>query len=140
MAAQKQQPARRVAAALLNQFQSAKAKSQRCLAEIRSANRRTKCSDGYCFRSYQKSRASSTPSSKHCGCTVERIQKKLLKIIRIGVFELVFTPDRADYAIVDAAVEEAKKTGGKKAAGFVNALLRNIGRNIKKRRADLATG
>lgn len=73
------------------------------------------------------------------GMTVERIQKKLINLVRIGVFELVFTPDRADYAIVDGLVEEAKKTGGIKAAGFVNALLRNLGRNIKKRDADLET-
>ena len=69
---------------------------------------------------------------------VERIQKKLLNIIRIGVFELVFTPDRADYAIVDAAVELTKKAGGSKTAGFANAILRNIHRNIKNRCVDLS--
>jgi 16S rRNA (cytosine967-C5)-methyltransferase len=47
-------------------------------------------------------------------------------------------PDRADYAIVDAAVELAKKMGGSRTHGFVNALLRNVGRNIKNRSTPLA--
>jgi len=60
----------------------------------------------------------------------ERIGKKLLNILRIAVYELVFTPHTAQYAIVNEAVNLAGQTAGKKQAGFTNALLRKITRNI----------
>ena len=68
---------------------------------------------------------------------VERIQKKLLNILRIGGYELIFAPKTAEYAIVNEAVELSLLVAGKKQSGFVNAVLRNITRNITSRTSDL---
>lgn len=76
---------------------------------------------------------------KIAGVTISRVEKKLKNVIRVGVYELVFTPDRADYAIVDAAVEHSKVIGGIKKTGFVNAVLRTIGRSIENRSIELTS-
>jgi 16S rRNA (cytosine967-C5)-methyltransferase len=65
----------------------------------------------------------------------ERIRENLLNILRIGTYELVFTPKTADYAIVNEAVNLA---AGKKKAGFANAVLRNISKTIADRTVPLA--
>lgn len=67
----------------------------------------------------------------------ERIHKKLINILRIGIYELVFAPRTAEYAILNEAVQLAHDITGKKQAGFVNATLRNITRNILDRSAPL---
>jgi len=67
---------------------------------------------------------------------VKRIQKKILNILRIGVYELVFNSKTPVYAVINEALEAVKKRGGKKQAGFVNAVLREIERNISEREAD----
>jgi 16S rRNA (cytosine967-C5)-methyltransferase len=71
------------------------------------------------------------------GRPVERIQDKLLNIIRIGTCELVYSPATAQHAIVNDAVENARALIGKKQAGFVNAVLRQITRSITNRQIDL---
>ena len=69
---------------------------------------------------------------------IKRINTNALNCIRIAAYELVFT-NQADYAIVNEAVELSCETASKKAAGFVNAVLRNICRAIKNKSADLKT-
>jgi 16S rRNA (cytosine967-C5)-methyltransferase len=64
---------------------------------------------------------------------VKRINKRLVNIIRIGVYELVFASQTAEYAIVNEAANLTSEIAGKKQTGFVNAVLRNIGRGIKER-------
>jgi 16S rRNA (cytosine967-C5)-methyltransferase len=68
---------------------------------------------------------------------LERIHKKLINILRIGIYELVFAPRTAEYAILNEAVQLAHDLTGKKQAGFVNVTLRNITRNILDRSAPL---
>ena len=68
----------------------------------------------------------------------ERTDKVLRDILRAGIYELVYCPDVADYAIVNEAVEMARERGGKKGSGFVNAVLRNICRAIENRSVDSA--
>jgi len=75
--------------------------------------------------------------SQFSGCAVERISPELLNIVRIGAYELIFTPATAEYAIVDEAVENTKTIAGKKQGGFVNALLRQVIRHIRNRRVPL---
>jgi 16S rRNA (cytosine967-C5)-methyltransferase len=62
----------------------------------------------------------------------------LLNIIRIGTYELIYSPATPEYSIVNEAVENAKALGGKKQTGFVNALLRQIHRHIKNRQISLS--
>ena len=72
------------------------------------------------------------------GCPVERIQRKLLNIIRVGCYELVYSPSTQQYSIINEAGENAKAIAGTKQVGFVNALLRKITRHIKNRQIELS--
>jgi len=76
--------------------------------------------------------------AKLADCPAERIPAKLLNIIRIGAYELIYSPQTAEYAIVNEAVENAKAIAGKKQTGFVNALLRQITRHIQNRQIPLS--
>ncbi len=76
--------------------------------------------------------------SKLSDCPIERIPAKLLNIIRIGAYELLYCPQTVEYAIVNEAVESTKKIGGKKQVGFVNAVLRQITRHITNRNISLS--
>ncbi|MBN1973912.1 MAG: methyltransferase domain-containing protein [Sedimentisphaerales bacterium] len=67
------------------------------------------------------------------GCPVKRIQKKLLNIIRIGCYEIIYTPSTAEHSIVNEAAQNAKEIAGQKQVGFVNALLRQVIRHITER-------
>ena len=66
----------------------------------------------------------------------DRISEKILNCLRIAVYELIFS-NQADYAAVNEAVSLSNKVGSKKAAGFVNAVLRKISARIKNKSADL---
>lgn len=49
-------------------------------------------------------------------------------VLQIGLYQLFMMDNVAPYAVVNETVETARKTGGQKAAGFVNAVLRNATR------------
>lgn len=67
----------------------------------------------------------------------ERIPPRLLSILRIAAYELIYRPETPDYSIVNEAVENAKEMLGKKQTGFVNAVLRNTTRHTANRQAQL---
>ena len=71
------------------------------------------------------------------GCPVKRIQPKIINIIRIAAYELIYCPQTPVYSIVNEAVETAKKTAGKKQASFVNSCLRKISSHITNRQIPL---
>jgi len=71
------------------------------------------------------------------GRPVERIPDKLLNIIRIGTYELVYSPATGQHSIVNEAVENAKAIAPQKQVGFVNAVLRQITRHITNRQIQL---
>ncbi len=71
------------------------------------------------------------------GRPVERISDKLLNIIRIGTYELVYSPATGQHSIVNEAVENAKAIAPEKQVGFVNAVLRQITRHITNRQIQL---
>jgi 16S rRNA (cytosine967-C5)-methyltransferase len=48
--------------------------------------------------------------------------------LRLGVYELLFSDGTPDHAAVDQAVELVKRAGASHASGFVNAVLRRVGR------------
>jgi len=54
------------------------------------------------------------------------INKKVLTILRIGFYEIVFDNKVPDYAAVDSSVNLARKFTNKKTIGFTNAVLRNL--------------
>ena len=72
------------------------------------------------------------------GRAVQRIQEKLLAVIRVGVYELLHCPSAQEHAIVNEAVENVKANAAPKQAGFVNAVLRQIIRHIAHRQSPLS--
>ena len=54
------------------------------------------------------------------------LSKKLLIILRIGFYEIIFDQKVPDYAAVDSSVKLAHKFTSKKTIGFTNAVLRNL--------------
>ena len=71
------------------------------------------------------------------GKPVKAISKKLLTVIRIATYELIYRPRVAKYAVVNDAVENIKTIAGQKQVGFVNAALRQITRGIENRDAEI---
>jgi len=71
------------------------------------------------------------------GRPIGRIPDKLLNIIRIGTYELIYSPATGRHAIVNEAAENAKAIAPKKQVGFVNAVLRQITRHITNRQNQL---
>ncbi len=59
----------------------------------------------------------------------DRIDPKVKTILRIGVFQIVFLDRVPDFAAINTSIELAKPICGKKASGFINAVLRNISRS-----------
>ena len=72
------------------------------------------------------------------GRPIARIDAKLLAILRVGAYELVYNPATPVYSVVDEAVKVASKGSGEKQSGFVNAVLRQIVRHIASRQIELA--
>jgi len=58
---------------------------------------------------------------------VSNIEVTLLNILRTGTYQFLYMDRIPGHAIVHSSVEMAKSLRGKKAAGFVNAVLRRIG-------------
>ncbi|WP_020588118.1 16S rRNA (cytosine(967)-C(5))-methyltransferase RsmB [Desulfobacter curvatus] len=68
----------------------------------------------------------------HCSkLAFDRIDAKVKTILRIGVFQIVFLDRVPDFAAINTSIELAKPICGKKASGFINAVLRNISRSHK---------
>ncbi|MHC5156798.1 MAG: transcription antitermination factor NusB, partial [Planctomycetota bacterium] len=68
-----------------------------------------------------------------------RVKPSQWNLLRIGVYELVYAPQTADYAIINEAVELASKTSSKRAGGFINAVLRSVQRAIENRQASVTS-
>ena len=62
-----------------------------------------------------------------------RVKPSVWNLLRIGVYELVYAPKTAEYAIINEAVELSVQKGTKKTGGFVNAVLRAIQKHIESR-------
>jgi len=59
---------------------------------------------------------------------LRQIDSPVLAALRLGVYELLFADGTPDHAAVDQAVELVKRAGASHASGFVNAVLRRVGR------------
>ncbi len=62
--------------------------------------------------------------------TIEEMKPGLKNILRLGLYEMLFMAGTPDYAAINEAVEIAKLRMGSKAGDLVNAILRNIQRDI----------
>ena len=63
---------------------------------------------------------------------IERIDPKILEILRIGVYQIAFMDKIPHRAAVNEAVNLAKKYGHKGLVGFTNGILRNFSRKKEK--------
>ena len=68
-----------------------------------------------------------------------RVKPSQWNLLRIGVYELIYAPKTADYAILNEAVELARQASSEKGSGFINAVLRNVQRAIENRQAPWNT-
>jgi 16S rRNA (cytosine967-C5)-methyltransferase len=59
---------------------------------------------------------------------LREIDPPVLAGLRLGLYELLFADGTPDHAAVDQAVELVKRAGASHASGFVNAVLRRVGR------------
>lgn len=65
------------------------------------------------------------------GWTVERLDRLMLQILRLGAFELLARPDVPRAAVVSEYVDVAHAFYEPREAGFVNALLDRLGRAVR---------
>lgn len=66
----------------------------------------------------------------------ETIEDDLWLILEIGVYQLVFLDSIPDHAAIHETVELVKRYGKKRWTGFVNGVLRGIGRCLTEERGD----
>jgi len=138
MADQQLKSARAIAIAALNRFNPKRDYAGQILNQfLPQTHQRQKATD-LVFGTLRNSKAIDMVVTKLADCPVERIPAKVLNIIRIGAYELIYSPATAEYAIVNEAVENAKAAAGRKEAGFVNAVLRQIARHIRNRQIPLS--
>jgi len=130
---QKPLPARNIAAEVLDRTNPAKAFASDILAvQISKTDEKQRATDLVMGVLRNKS-AIDTVITKSINRPIARIDSRLLNIIRIGTFELIYRPATPEHAIINQAVEITKTTASKKQGGFVNACLRQIQRNIIQR-------
>lgn len=63
---------------------------------------------------------------------VKKMSPKVLEILRMGVYQILYLEKIPNSAAVNESVTLAKENGAVKAAGFINAVLRNLVRSIDK--------
>jgi len=66
----------------------------------------------------------------HINSPFNRLQNKLLVILELGTYELMFDNKVPNYAAINSAVELAKSKLNRKASGLVNAVLRKISKEM----------
>jgi len=138
MTSQKRKSARAIAAEVLNRCDPKRNYAGTILDKLRHETDQSQRATDLVFGTLRNHRAIDTIIATFSGRPVKRIQNKLLNIIRIGTYELIYCPSTEQYAIVNEAVLNAKATGGAKQSGFVNAVLRQITRHISNRQVPLA--
>ena len=57
---------------------------------------------------------------------IKQINLKLLNILRLGFYEILYDNSTPNYASVNSLVNITQKSMSKRAGGFVNAILRNL--------------
>ena len=133
MADQKFKSARTIAIEVLNRCDPKRNYAGSILDAVQHETDQRQRATDLVFGTLRNRRAIDAVIATFSGRPVERIQGKLLNIIRIGTYELIYSPSTEQYAIVNEAVLNAKTAGGDKQAGFVNAVLRQITRHISNR-------
>ena len=130
--------AREIATAVLNQFDPKHDYAGTILNKLLQQTSEKQRATDLVFGTIRNRTAIDKVIATFSGRPLERIQTKLLNIIRIASFELLYSPQTPEYSIVNEAVNAAKSLRGKKQTAFVNAVLRQITRHIKNRQIPLS--
>ena len=138
MAGQKPKSARAIAIKVLNQCDPKRNYIGPILNKLLNETSQKQRATDLVLGTIRNRRAIDTVITAFTGRPIERIPDKLLNIIRIGAYELIYSPATGQHSIVNEAVENAKALIGKKQVGFVNAVLRQITRHITNRRIELS--
>jgi 16S rRNA (cytosine967-C5)-methyltransferase len=133
MAGQKLKSARSIAAEVLNRCDPKRNYAGTILDGLRHETDQSQRATDLVFGTLRNRRAIDTVIATFSSRPVKRIQGWLLNIIRVGTYELIYSPSTEQYAIVNEAVMNVKASGSAKQAGFVNAVLRQITRHINDR-------
>jgi len=64
------------------------------------------------------------------GWRLERLHSVDRNVLRLGIYELLYRPDVPPQAVIDEAVELAKKYGSEHSGSFVNGMLDTIWRAL----------
>jgi 16S rRNA (cytosine967-C5)-methyltransferase len=72
---------------------------------------------------YQIKKLSSTP--------IEKLQTKVLVLLRMGIYQILFMDSVPDHAAVNETVSLAKELVNKGAVGYINGILRAVARELK---------
>jgi 16S rRNA (cytosine967-C5)-methyltransferase len=124
--------AREVAFEVLNRFDEDKHDSRQILHErIEQAQNKAHATD-IVFGSIRNRPLMDVLIERFSGLPIGRIQKKVLNVLRIGVYELVLVGQTSAYAAVNEAVNLANAVAGKRQGSFVNAILRKISGAIEE--------
>jgi len=146
MAGRKPKSARAIAIEVLNQCDPKRDYAGTILNKLLCETDQRQRATDLVFGSIRNRQAIDTVIAAFSSRDIERIPDKLLNIIRIGVYELIYVPETKEYSIVNEAVENAKGLAGTKhvpvktgkQAGFVNAVLRQVTRHITNRQIQLS--
>ena len=138
MAGQKLKSARAIAIEVLNRCDPKRNYAGSILDAVRHETDQKQRATDLVFGTLRNRRAIDAVIVTFSGRPIGRIQGRLLNIIRVGTYELIYSPSTEQYAIVNEAVLNTKTAGGEKQAGFVNAVLRQITRHISNRQVPLA--
>ncbi|HIJ51855.1 MAG TPA: hypothetical protein HPP66_01730 [Planctomycetes bacterium] len=138
MTSQGSKTARQIATAVLNQFDPKHNYAAPILSKmLQQTNEKQRATD-LVFGTIRNRIVIDDVITQFADCPVERIQPRLLNIIRVASFELIYSPQTPEYSIVNEAVSVAKALAAKKQTGFVNAVLLQITRHIQNRRIPLS--
>lgn len=68
--------------------------------------------------------------AKNSNRTLRKIHPVIMQILRVGLYQLIYLQGTPDFAVVDQAVSQAKKSQLRGTDSFVNALLRSVQRDM----------
>jgi len=137
MAGQKPKSARTIAIDVLNHCNPKRNYAGLILNKLLSKTDQKQRATDLVLGSIRNRTAIDTVIAAFSGRPVGRIPGKLLNIIRIGTYELIYSPSTGQHSIVNEAVENTKDIAPEKQVGFVNAVLRQITRHITNRQIQL---
>ena len=129
--------ARAIAAVVLREFASTRDYAGPILDRLLDETEEKQRATDLVYGTLRNLNALDTVIAQFSGRQTARIDPPLLSILRIGAYELVYSPATPVYSIVNEAVSNVENAGGKKQTGFVNAVLRQIERHITDRQIDL---